>query len=251
MLDDLVFAPTIATVFKKLPSFPRPEIWRPLVAQENKLATSVCEHMLFPVALRERLPGNRLYLPREWSKDAPTYWRWHPTKLGWIEISTVTYGAGLEPHEIWETIPGWLAKDEELAAYLQENLTEPTPEQWNALGWAFSFAWRSDDATDLWAKYLEPVDFKRAHECYERAAESGLWSAMNNLGVMYRDGRGVDVDPIKAFNFFRRAADNLEPISILHLADCYRKGFGCEVDTGMADFLAELAKEIAAEGKGK
>jgi hypothetical protein len=232
-------------------SFPAPEEWRPLVAQANKKAKIVGGRVRFPVAMRERLPGNRLFLPVDWPLDFPTYWRWHPTKLGWIEISTVTYGAGLEPYEVGDTIPGWLETDDDLAAWLANDESGRTPEQWNSLGWAFSFAWRSDGGSDLWAKHLKPVDFKRARECFERAAESGFWGAVNNLGVIYRDGRGVDVDAEKAFNFFRIAADSLEPISILHLADCYRNGFGCLVDTEMADFLAALAKEIEEERKGK
>jgi TPR repeat protein len=42
---------------------------------------------------------------------------------------------------------------------------------------------------------------------YRKAAETGHPSAMLNLGVMYRDGKGVTKDDVEAVRWFGKAAD--------------------------------------------
>ena len=41
---------------------------------------------------------------------------------------------------------------------------------------------------------------------YQRAAQQGDTTAMNNIGVMYANGRGVDQDYDEAIKWFRQAA---------------------------------------------
>lgn len=48
--------------------------------------------------------------------------------------------------------------------------------------------------------------FAEAAEWYELAAMQGLAEAQNNLGVMLKDGQGVERDETKAVEWFRKAA---------------------------------------------
>ena len=50
------------------------------------------------------------------------------------------------------------------------------------------------------------VNYKKAMEWYEKAAEQGHAKAQNNLGVMYRHGRGVDKSGSSAMRWFAKAA---------------------------------------------
>ena len=42
---------------------------------------------------------------------------------------------------------------------------------------------------------------------YRKAADSGYLEAMNNLGIMYTNGRGVRRDDTEALRLFRKAVD--------------------------------------------
>ena len=50
------------------------------------------------------------------------------------------------------------------------------------------------------------VNYKKAIEWYEKAAEQGDAQAQYNLGSMYYNGQGVDVNYKKAFEWFEKAA---------------------------------------------
>lgn len=52
-----------------------------------------------------------------------------------------------------------------------------------------------------------PVDFSRARELCEEAANHGESNAMRMLGLMYERGDGVEADPEIAKQWFQRAAD--------------------------------------------
>ena len=55
--------------------------------------------------------------------------------------------------------------------------------------------------------YYSKNDYKKAFEWYEKAAAKGDADAMNNLGLCYEYGRGVDKDEKKAVEWFKKAAD--------------------------------------------
>ena len=59
---------------------------------------------------------------------------------------------------------------------------------------------------------------------------------MDNLGYMYKIGRGVDIDFEKAAHYFKRAlaADPDHPMANFHLAEMHLKGFGVERDAARA-----------------
>ena len=51
------------------------------------------------------------------------------------------------------------------------------------------------------------VNYKKAIEWYEKAAEQGDAEAQYNLGVMYENGQGVDVNYKKAIEWYEKAAE--------------------------------------------
>ncbi|EKX56462.1 hypothetical protein D516_2974 [Rhodobacter sp. AKP1] len=122
----------------------------------------------------------------------------------------------------------------------------PNPDQLTAVGWAFSFAWRLWTENTTWTTTFAGVDLALARACFEAAAETGYWAALNNLGVLYRDGLGVPVDPEKTFEYFRRAAESGEIAPLRHLARCYRDGFGCPVDRLAAEHIELMIADLEA-----
>ncbi|MFW2545660.1 tetratricopeptide repeat protein [Primorskyibacter sp. 2E107] len=161
-------------------------------------------------------------------------------------MTTIRFGRDLVPEDITTVIPGWLKTDEELQTWLATVDTPPTADQLNAVGWAFSFTWRFGTRDNRWVRLFPNVDMLLALECFERAAQEEFWAALNNLGVIWRDGLGVVPDPQKAFYCFTRAAKSGEPTPMRHLARCYREGHGCEVDHNMAVHLDIMANDIEA-----
>lgn len=246
VLGDVVFKPPQPTRPQVVPQR-TPHEWRPLVTAEGKRPERIGTYWRVPVHVHDQVPGQRFYVPTGWVGETPVYWRWKPDDIGWIELSTIRFGQGLEPESVIVQIPGWLRNDREFEAWASGEAPAPDAEQWAALGWTFSFAWQFFGDFPHWYVLFKGIDFKLALQCFEIAAKSGLWNALYNLGVLYRDGLGVDKDPEKAFDYFRRAAESMEPAPIRHLAKCYREGFGCAIDIEMADYLDELASAIEAE----
>ena len=52
-----------------------------------------------------------------------------------------------------------------------------------------------------------PQDYKKASECWRKAADQGHAAAQNNLGVLYAEGKGVPKDLREAFEWWSKAAD--------------------------------------------
>jgi serine/threonine-protein kinase len=73
-------------------------------------------------------------------------------------------------------------------------------------------------------------DPAKAAEWYRKAADQGHALAMSRLGTLYQFGLGVPRDPAEAFRLFTRAAEKREPKAILELAHAYRDGSGTEKD---------------------
>ena len=59
----------------------------------------------------------------------------------------------------------------------------------------------------LWHKGRgTPQNYDKAHATYLRAARLGSTNAQNNLGLLFRDGLGVESDPVAAYAWFALAA---------------------------------------------
>lgn len=74
--------------------------------------------------------------------------------------------------------------------------------------------------------------YKKAFEYFAKAAEMDECEAniYSELGMAYYDGRGVEQDHSKAYQFFKTGADAGDDVSMYHLAQCYHLGCGTECD---------------------
>jgi hypothetical protein len=227
------------------PSISARGVWQPLIIEE---LTKLGSHDRLRLHRRDRLPGTYLYLPAGWVGDAPAMWRWSEQDPGLIEVSSFQ----LDPQGNLVTniflVPGWLHDDEEFERWLNNPTAALSPQTLNAIGFSYSFQWKLVDGP-FWYIGLPNVNFAIARDHFERAAKKGYWAALNNLGVMYRDGLGVEKDVARAFALFDRAAQSLEPIPLGHLAECYRSGSGCAADAELAAFISELIEVRREEEK--
>lgn len=74
-------------------------------------------------------------------------------------------------------------------------------------------------------------DQKAAVEWFKKAAEQGHLKALNSLGYMYMEGRGVEKSWATAMTWFEKAAKEGFRDSAIHLANMYSKGgFGLPAD---------------------
>ena len=64
------------------------------------------------------------------------------------------------------------------------------------------------------------VDFKNAREWYEKAANLGYSDAQCNLGYIYQEGIGVEVDYKEAMKWYLKAAEQNEAIEKVILQKC-------------------------------
>lgn len=69
-------------------------------------------------------------------------------------------------------------------------------------------------------------DYKTAFLLYSKAAAVGYPRAMNNLGLLYKNGQGVAVNDAEAFQWIRKAAEAGDPKAMYNLGMMYGNGFG-------------------------
>ena len=75
---------------------------------------------------------------------------------------------------------------------------------------------------------------KKAAFWYKKAAKQGYVIAQNNLGYMYKEGKGVRVNTKKAYNWYHKAAQVGYASAQTNLAYLYRMGIGIERDINAA-----------------
>jgi TPR repeat protein len=63
-----------------------------------------------------------------------------------------------------------------------------------------------------------------------KAAEQGSSDAMNDLGVYYKDGLGVDQNYTRAASWFRKGAELGNAFAKFNLALLHTSGLGVEID---------------------
>ena len=238
--DEPVLAPTAPEKAKPLPMSPYD--WRPLLAEE---IAGVGKFDRVRVPKWEHLPSKYLYVASDWVRDAPAFWRWSPSDPTMVEVSCVRVDQNGALRTETFAVPNWLNDDEALRIWLTKPSTPPTAEQVNSIGWCLSFSARTH--ADGWWLRSRTVDTDVARSCFEQAAKQGHIPAINNLGVMYRDGIGVAVDPVRAFECFQVAAQALDIVPVRHLARCYREGIGCDPDPSYGTFLEELISVLESE----
>lgn len=96
--------------------------------------------------------------------------------------------------------------------------------------------------------YLNLKRFNDAFAAARRAAELGDVTAMFELWVYYDEGRGVQADDEKAFQWLRRAAANGHVSAMKFLEKTYREGrYGQSIDPQQADLWAQRARAAEEE----
>ena len=92
------------------------------------------------------------------------------------------------------------------------------------------------------------IDYVKARHYYSIAADAGLTSALHNLGVLYCDGKGGDVDKEAAFNFLNAAAGQGSFLSSQSLATMFAAG---EIKNLQPNRSMQLAWLMIAEEQAK
>jgi TPR repeat protein len=85
------------------------------------------------------------------------------------------------------------------------------------------------------------LDLVKAAEWYRRAADQSLADAQNNLGMLYLEGKGVARDLVQAFQLFDRAAAQKDPWGLNNLGGMFEMGWGTTADKTRALDLYQQA----------
>ncbi|GES88022.1 kinase-like domain-containing protein [Rhizophagus clarus] len=88
------------------------------------------------------------------------------------------------------------------------------------------------------------TDRKKAFELYQKSADLGNPSGLNNLGCCYKIGIGVDIDKKKAFELHQKAADLGNAFGVTCLGHCYEWGIGTDTNEKKAFELYHKATEL-------
>ena len=87
-------------------------------------------------------------------------------------------------------------------------------------------------------------DYAAARPLFEQAAELGNADALNELGLMYNDGNGVEQDYTKARTYYEQAAELGSQYAMCNLGWMYEHGQGVEADGKKAAAFYEQAAEL-------
>lgn len=86
----------------------------------------------------------------------------------------------------------------------------------------------------LCGKLLEKnrgTECKEVLELAQKSAEMNCPSGKNTLGYLYEHGYCVAPNPQKAFELYKEAANEKEPIALCNVGNCYLRGFVVKKDT--------------------
>ena len=90
-------------------------------------------------------------------------------------------------------------------------------------------------------------DYVKAREYYEQASALGSQHAMYNLAWMYENGQGVEADGKKAAELYEQAADLGSVDAMYNLGELYHDGFGVEQDYTAAVLWFRKAADLGAD----
>ena len=78
--------------------------------------------------------------------------------------------------------------------------------------------------------YGVELDYEEAVKWYRKSAEQGDATAQYNLAVMYANGYGVELDYEEAVKWYRKSAEQGDATAQYNLAVMYANGYGVELD---------------------
>ncbi len=96
---------------------------------------------------------------------------------------------------------------------------------------------------DLGMLSYDKQDFSKARKYFERACGLNNGRGCNNLGVLYRDGQGVEKNLTKAAQFYSKACELKEGVGCKRLWSLYYYGRGVEKNLTKADqYISKACK---------
>ncbi len=139
-----------------------------------------------------------------------------------------------------------------------EQMEDITPREYKEV---FDLYKQAADKNDMFALnnlgclYIEgngvEVNFKAAFDCFEKAADLGDTFAKVNYGDMLMYGIVTDVNKEKAFNLYKEAAEKNNITAIIKTADCYLIGNGTKLNTAMALEFYKKAEQLGDKAAGE
>lgn len=94
-------------------------------------------------------------------------------------------------------------------------------------------------------RFANTNNYVKAAEYYRKAAEQGNIGAQVNLGVLYKNGKGVKQDNIEAERWFRKAAEQGDANAQFNMGILYAYGYGVKQDYEEA---AQWYRKAAEQG---
>ncbi len=98
---------------------------------------------------------------------------------------------------------------------------------------------------------LGEKDPGKAFDLFTKAAELGLPAAMNNIGLMFEKGNGVEQDYARAMEWYKKAAELGYPVAMYNIGWMFEKGNGVEQDFDKAVEWYEKANALEDSSKVK
>lgn len=101
--------------------------------------------------------------------------------------------------------------------------------------------------------HMDPTDYREAMKWYRSAAEQdpkaardpeAIAKAQNNLGYMFEQGMGVQIDYHTAYGWYTQSAQSGYVRGVYHLGHLYADGLGVAQDLSMAHALMERASSL-------
>ncbi len=94
--------------------------------------------------------------------------------------------------------------------------------------------------------YKSKKDYILSIKYYTQAMETGSKKAINELGILYYYGYGVQKNTKKAIYFFKKGEDLNDIASINNLGYCYLKGIGIKKDVNKAIYYLKKAGNLGS-----
>jgi len=85
------------------------------------------------------------------------------------------------------------------------------------------------------------IDYRKAYECYLKAAKMGSSDGMERVGNFYESGVVVPKNEDTAFTLYQRSAELGNPKGAFRLGRCYLTGTGCRQDSRLGFHLISQA----------
>ncbi len=100
--------------------------------------------------------------------------------------------------------------------------------------------------------YHKKGDYANAIKLYEKAAAQGNVYALNNLGTMYKNGKGVKQDYLKAKEFYEKAAVQNNAHAQCNLGMMYLHGLGVPQSSDKAiEYFTQAAEQGHEDAKSE